>query len=88
MSLSRIAKCWFTESDNQTHDVAKVLAALTVLTGLGLTLYSVLWRGDHFDMTSFGTGCALLFGGIGAALALKKETPIEPSGPQDSLPPG
>lgn len=85
---SRILKDWFTEQDNTTHDVAKVLAALIVLTGLGLSAYAVLWAGDKFDVTAFGTGFALLFGGVGAALALKKEAPIGSPRPQDSLPPG
>lgn len=39
-----------------------------------LVVYSVVWRGEKFDVQTFGIGMASLFAGMGAALGLKKES--------------
>jgi hypothetical protein len=69
-----IIRQWFTESDNATHDLTRVLAAVSILTGLGLQIYAVGWHGQPFDMQTFGVGTGALFGGLGVALKLKKES--------------
>ena len=35
----------FTETDNHTFDLAKVLALLAIINGLGLATYEVVWKG-------------------------------------------
>lgn len=75
MACRDILRQWFTESDNKTHDLARVLAALSILTGLGLSVYSVVWRLQTFDMSQFGGGIGMLFAGVAVALGFKKETP-------------
>ena len=65
----------FTETDNHTFDLAKILAVLAVVNGLGLTIYEVAWKGTTFNMESYGLGIGLLFGGLAAVLTFKKETP-------------
>jgi hypothetical protein len=65
----------FTESDNQTQDAFRWMAVLSIITGLGLMIYAVVWRGQVFDMTQFGTGVGVLLVGAGAALKLKPEMP-------------
>ena len=54
-----------TGRDNATWDIVRVLGALAVLVALGLTVYSVVWRGQPFDLQSFGLGVCALFSGLG-----------------------
>jgi hypothetical protein len=64
----------FTEVDNKTFDLSKILAALSVVTSLILSIYSVVWRGDSFDVNSYGMGMAALFAGTAALLRFKKDS--------------
>ena len=64
----------FTETDNSTQDIFKWMSVLSILVGLGLMIYSVVYRSQPFDMTSFGTGVGVLLVGTGAALKLKPES--------------
>ena len=61
-----------TGADNTTHDLYRYLALLSIVVGLGLAIYSVVWQ-KPFDMLQFGSGVGALFAGIGVALGLKKE---------------
>lgn len=63
-----------TESDNVTHDLYRYLAIASICTGLGLQVYAIGWKGQAFDMQTFGIGVGALFAGVGVALGLKKET--------------
>lgn len=74
MSLADVLRQLFTESDNRTHDLYRYLALASIVTGLGLNIYAVGWKGQPFDMQAFGTGVGLLFAGVGVALKLKPET--------------
>lgn len=73
-----IIKDWLTESDNQTHDLSRVLAAVAIVVGLGLQIYAVGWKGQEFDMQSFGLGVGSLFAGLAALLGFKKESSNAP----------
>ena len=64
----------FTETDNHTFDLSKVLALLAVVNGLALTVYEVVWKGTTFNFQDYGIGVGLLFGGLAAVLTFKKET--------------
>ena len=68
----------FTETDNHTFDLAKVLALLAIINGLGLATYEVVWKGTVFNFQDYGIGCGLLFGGLAAVLTFKKETNDKP----------
>jgi hypothetical protein len=67
-------KNMLTGVDNETHDVARVLAVLAFLVGLGLTIYAVAWKGQSFDLTQFGLGIGAMLAALGAALKLKEDT--------------
>jgi hypothetical protein len=67
-------KSMFTEIDNETFDLSKILAALSVLTSIFLAIYSVVFRGDLFDVNSYGIGMAALFAGTAALLKFKKDS--------------
>jgi hypothetical protein len=62
-----------TESDNTTHDLYRYLALASIVVGLSLMIYSVVVKGQPFDMQTFGIGVGALFAGVGVALGLKKE---------------
>ena len=64
----------FTETDNHTFDLAKILAVLAVVNGLALATYEVVHKGTPFDFQSFGAGVGILFAGLAAVLGFKKET--------------
>ena len=68
----------FTETDNHTFDLAKVLALLAVVNGLALATYEVVWKGSVFDFNQFGTGVGVMFAGLAAVLGFKKETNDKP----------
>lgn len=78
MSVAKkLIKEWFTETDNETADVTKVLAALSIVTGIVLAVFSVVVLGKEFNYQDYGLGTAALFAGVGVALSAKKETPIK-----------
>ena len=68
----------FTETDNHTFDLSKVLALLAVVNGLALTVYEVVWKGTTFNFQYYGIGVGLLFGGLAAVLTFKKESNDKP----------
>lgn len=70
----KILNDWFTEVDNKTFDITKVLAVLSIATGIGLAIYSVVTQGQTFNYQDYGLGTAALFAGVGVALGLKKES--------------
>lgn len=72
--LKKFLSDLFTESDNNTFDLAKVLALLAIIDGLGLASYEVIVKGSAFNFQDFGTGVGLLFAGLGVVLGFKKET--------------
>ena len=60
--------------DNQTPDAVRVMGFVGFLQGMGLQFYDTVIRGNAFDLQAFGIGMGVLFGAIGAALGLKKDT--------------
>ena len=76
--IKKVLNDMFTEADNHTFDLAKVLALLSVVNGLGLTIYEVVWKGTQFNFQDYGVGVGLLFGGLAAVLTFKKETNDKP----------
>lgn len=71
--LKTVLKHCTTERDNQTFDLGRLLAALAVLVAIGLTIYTVAWRGDRWDMQSYGVGLGAVFLAVGGYISMKKE---------------
>lgn len=63
----------FSEDDNLTVCVAKVLAVLAVLSFIGYALYGLVAH-DHFSLSEFGTGLMTVLGGSGGIIAAKQAT--------------
>jgi hypothetical protein len=72
--IKKILNDWFTEVDNKTFDITKVLAILAIVAGVGLSVFSVVYKGQAFNYQDYGIGTAALFAGVAVALGLKKET--------------
>ena len=70
----------FTEADNRTADLSKILALLAIVDGLYLATYEVIVKGAAFSFQDFGTGVGILFAGIGVVLGFKKETKDDGTG--------
>lgn len=77
--VQKILNDWFTEVDNKTFDVTKLLAVVSIITAIGLSIFSVVYKGQAFSYQDYGLGTAALFAGIGAALGLKKDSNVEKS---------
>ena len=67
-------KNMFTEIDNQTFDLSKFLAALSVLNALGLSIYVVAFKNQPFDLQAYGIGISALFAGTAALFKFKKDS--------------
>lgn len=67
-------KAWLaallTDANNRADEMA-VLTILGVLTFLGLSIYSVVVRGQTFDPSSYGTGLASALGAASIGMGLK-----------------
>lgn len=72
--MNKIIKDWFTEIDNQTFDITKALSALSILSAIGLAIYSVAIKGQIFNHQDFGIGISTLLASSGVAFKLKKDT--------------
>lgn len=62
-----------TESDNATHSLYKHLALACIATAIALEIFTVVYKGEPFDMQAFGIGIGALVTGIGAALRMTPE---------------
>lgn len=62
----------FTERDNATGDLKRVLWALGFLWGLALETWSVVHEHCAFDLVTFGLGIGGLLAAGGATLAMNR----------------
>lgn len=76
VKIKKLLTDMFTETDNSTFDISKVLGTFSILGGIFLQGWDVIYNNVHFDMQTFGTGIGILFAGLAAVLGFKKETPI------------
>ena len=77
--LTRLLIELLTERDNDTFDIGRVLAALTIVVFLGLSVYTTVNTGK-FDAQEFGIGAGSVFAGLGGYIAMKKEVKKESPG--------
>ena len=75
--IKKVISNWFTEVDNTTFDVTKALATVSVLTGIGLAIFSVVWKDLPFNYQDYAIGTAALFAGLGVAMGMKKDSDVK-----------
>ena len=68
--MSKWLRDLLTGSDNVTYDLVRLLAVLSIFVGLGLSIYSVVIKGQVFSLQDFGIGVGAVFLAVGAALKL------------------
>lgn len=66
----------FTEADNNTFDLTKILAFISIIVGLSMVVFSVVKNAQPFVFQDFGIGVGALFTGLGVALGFKKESNV------------
>lgn len=74
--MLEILKHLLTGQDNETHDLAHWIAVISFLVAIGLAVYSVIWKGQPFDLQAYGLGMGALMVAFGGALKLKEK--VEP----------
>jgi hypothetical protein len=70
----------FTERDNQTGDIKRLLWAVAVVWGLGLETFTVSFQHKPFDIVTFALGVSGLLAAGGGVLALNRRN--ENGGPE------
>jgi hypothetical protein len=68
----KFIKDTLTGKDGESFDVGRVAAVLSFITGIGLQVYVVGWKGQPFDFLLFGSGIGAMAAGLGALLKLKE----------------
>ena len=68
--MSKWLRDLLTEADGVTYDIVRLLAVLSIFVGLGLSIYSVVIKGQVFSLQDFGIGVGAVFLAVGAALKL------------------
>lgn len=62
------------DRDSQTYDLIRVGVACSLVTGLALVVYTVVWKDAAFDFAAFGTGVGLILAAGGGAMWARKDT--------------
>lgn len=74
--IKKVLIDWFTEVDNSTFDITKALACVSIISGIGLAIFAVTYKGQPFNYQDYGMGTAALFAGVGVALGMKKDSNV------------
>lgn len=61
------------DAASSIYDLVRIGTALSLVVGLSLTCYAVVWRGDAFDLTAFGTGIGLILAAGGGAMWARRD---------------
>jgi hypothetical protein len=72
--MRTIIRKLFSGKDNNTPDLGRVLWAISLVSFISLTFYSLATGHYTFDPVTWGAGCAALLASGGAALYAKAST--------------
>ena len=78
--MSFLRDLFTADADSKVWDLGRVGTGLSLVVGRALTIYTVVVRGDGFDLTAFGTGIGLILAGAGGAMALRRDREVKPPG--------
>lgn len=69
--IQTLLKHCFTESDNLTFDLGRILWGIGGLIFFGISIYAVIFKGQSWDPIAWGTGFGGVLAGGGATIAIK-----------------
>lgn len=61
------------DKGSTTYDLVRVATGVSLVIGLALVVFSVVWRGASFDFAAFGTGVGLILAAGGGAMWARKD---------------
>ena len=61
------------DAESTVYDLVRVMCLVGFVAGVSLVVYSVVWRGQPFDIEKFGLGIGLLIGAGGGAMWARKD---------------
>ena len=70
-TLRKLFHDWLTGPCNDNFELWRAMSGLSFLTGMGLVLYTIVWRGESFDLMDFALGTGALLATLSGATALK-----------------
>jgi len=73
-SIKKFFNDIFTEPNNQTVCVTRVMGILAFLYGMGAHAYGLFWQHLTFDLSQFAIGYSGMIGALGVALGIKKDS--------------
>lgn len=62
------------DATSETYDLVRVGTFASLLIGLALEIYVVVWREAGFDFAAFGTGLGLILAAGGGAMWARRDT--------------
>ncbi len=68
------------DADSKVYDLVRVGTFASLVVGIGLTVYTVVWRADKFDLSAFGTGIGLILAAGGGAMWARRDREPKPDG--------
>jgi hypothetical protein len=69
------------DAQSSVYDLVRIGTALSLVVGLALDVFVVVWRNQPFDFASFGTGLGLILGAGGAAMWARRDREADPHAP-------
>jgi hypothetical protein len=72
--MLEVLRMLVTGKDNETHDLVRWLCLVGAIQGLALVCYTVIVKGQAFDLQTFGLGFGALLAATGVALGAKAHT--------------
>lgn len=62
---------WLTGPNNDNYELWRAMSGVAFLIGMGLTIYTVAFRGEAFDLEQFAWGVGVMLFGASGGTALK-----------------
>lgn len=66
------------DAESKVYDIVRSGVFVSLVTGISLVVYSVVYRGDKFDFTAFGLGVAAILAAGGGAMWARKDVEVSP----------
>ena len=72
--MCKMLKDMFTEKDNQTYDVIRVLGAISLMAFIGLAGLELTRHCHDFSLIEFSSGISMIMGVIAGGVTFKQKS--------------